>query len=342
MLVVGPSPSATPGDPGRSRAQDTSQARAPAVSVGPRGAGSGEIPPTNVSIAEALDEVARLLEARDAGRFRVEAYRRAAETLRGLGREAVAVVREKGREGLVALPGIGEAIAHAITEVLESGRLRLLDRLGGEVDPEGLFASLPGVGPELARRIHRKLGIDTLEELELAAWNGRLDRVPGFGPRRTEALRSVLDTRLSRRRSRLAPGSPSGAVTASGADAPQGELPEPTVPDLLSVDAEYRLKAEAGALRLIAPRRFNPRGVAWLPILRSERGPWSLDALFSNTLDAHRRACTRDWVVIRWRRDGIEGLATVVTERRGDLAGQRVVRGREEACRRHYAERTHL
>jgi len=59
--------------------------------------------------------------------------------------------------------------------------------------------------------------------------------------------------------------------------------------------------------------------------------------LFSNTARAHELGMTHDWVVVYYERDGHENQCTVVTERRGDLGGQRVVRGREDDCRRHYA-----
>jgi hypothetical protein len=41
--------------------------------------------------------------------------------------------------------------------------------------------------------------------------------------------------------------------------------------ELLDVDREYREKAAAGQLRSIAPRRFNPSGEAWLPVLHTQR-----------------------------------------------------------------------
>jgi putative hydrolase len=108
------------------------------------------------------------------------------------------------------------------------------------------------------------------------------------------------------------------------------------VADLLSVDEEYRTKAETRKLPVITPRRFNPRGTAWLPVLHTERGARSFHAFFSNTPLAHRLGRTRDWVVLYWDEDGEGGQATVVTERRGDLSGLRVVRGREEECRDYY------
>lgn len=56
---------------------------------------------------------------------------------------------------------------------------------------------------------------------------------------------------------------------------------------LLDVDREYREKANAGTLPRIAPRRFNPEGKAWLPVLRTRFGPWHFTTLYSNTGRAH-------------------------------------------------------
>jgi len=113
------------------------------------------------------------------------------------------------------------------------------------------------------------------------------------------------------------------------------------VPDaglLLEIDREYREKARAGQLRRIAPRRMNPEGDAWLPVLNTRFGPWHFTALFSNTERAHELHRTSDWVVIYFSdSEGEDGQATVVTERRGALTGRRVVRGREPECARHYA-----
>jgi len=113
----------------------------------------------------------------------------------------------------------------------------------------------------------------------------------------------------------------------------------PSVDILLDVDREYRGKVEAGSLPKIAPRRMNPEGKAWLPVLHTRFGPWHFTALFSNTERAHDLHRIFDWVVIFYSDpEGAEGQATVVTERRGALTGRRVVRGREPECARHYRE----
>jgi DNA polymerase (family X) len=108
---------------------------------------------------------------------------------------------------------------------------------------------------------------------------------------------------------------------------------------LLEIEHGYRTAAAAGRLPTIAPRRFNPRGEAWLAVQHITRDGWHFTVLYSNTARAHELGYTRDWVVIYYYdHDHSERQCTVVTEHSGDLAGCRVVRGRESECRQYYAD----
>jgi DNA polymerase (family 10) len=271
--------------------------------------------PSNEEIAEILDEIAELLEAQNAQHYRAMAYRRAADTLRGMHDWAGDVLSTSGLGGLEALPFVGENLAHRIAEIVETRGSQLLDRLRGEADPETLLGTVPGIGRRLAERIHDRLGLETLEELELAVHDGRLGSLPGFGPSRLRAVSDHLASRLGRRSRR------------------RHIRQEPSVSELLSVDREYREGAESGRLPRIAPKRFNPENERWLPILHTSREGRHYTAVYSNTARAHALGRTHDWVVLFYDGDDqSEGQATVVTEYRGSLRGERVVRGREAEC----------
>jgi len=296
----------------------------------------GSRDPVNAVCADRLREAATLLEAQGANPFRVSAYRRAADTLRGLGQDIGLIIEREGAEGLEALPGIGRGIASALVEMWRTGRWAQLERLRGSADPVQLFTLLPGLGHRLAERIHDELHVDTLEALEVAAHDGRLENVPGVGPRRAAAIRASLQTMLSRGRARR-----SGTVADPGGSHPAGvrAAPEPPVADLLAVDRLYREKAARGELPTIAPKRFNPSGEAWLPVLHLTRHGWHYTALYSNTALAHQLDRTRDWVVLFFYDDDhVEGQHTIVTETHGPLAGRRVVRGREADCVAYHSE----
>lgn len=72
-------------------------------------------------------------------------------------------------------------------------------------------------------------------------------------------------------------------------------MSQPGVDLLLDVDREYREKGRAGLLPHIAPRRFNPEGKAWLPVLNTRFGPWHFTALFSNTARGREPECARHY-----------------------------------------------
>jgi hypothetical protein len=301
------------------------QTRQAATSSSTTTVGAG---PFNSQCADRLREAADLLDAQGANPFRVAAYRRAAETVRDLPEDLARLIDREGLEGLEALPGVGRGIASALLEMNRTGRWMQLERLRGSADPTQLFTAVPGLGHRLAERIHDELHIDTLEALEMAAHDGRLETVPGVGPRRAAAIRSSLQTMLSRGRPRRGQG-----ATGQGTEREVG----PSVAMLLDVDGEYRSKADDDTLPTIAPKRFNPSGDAWLPVLHTQRDGWHFTALFSNTAQAHQLNRTHDWVVIYYYDDEhAEGQHTVVTETHGPLAGRRVVRGREAECRAHY------
>jgi len=187
--------------------------------------------PMNAQVASRLDEAAQLLEQQKANAFRVQAYHNAASTIRELPRNVVEVLHEEGLDGLDRLPGIGPALARAISLIVTTGRLPMLDRLRGESDPVAILASVPGIGTTLAERIHEELDIGSLEELEAAAHDGRLAAMAGFGEKRLAGVRDALATRLARRR-----------LPRSGRVADD----RPAVEELLDVDREYRAASAAG------------------------------------------------------------------------------------------------
>ena len=275
----------------------------------------------NAAIAARLDEVAALLQEQGANPFRVRAYRRGAAAVRRLPASVSHILDADGLEGLERLQGIGVTLARVIRDIVRFGYSPMLERMRGDLDPMHLLATVPGIGRRIAGRLHDELGLETLEDLEAAAYDGRLESLAGFGPKRLAGVRAVLAERLGRVRI-----------------PPSGRVP-PTVAELLDVDREYREQAAADRLPRIAPRRFNPEGRRWLPVLHTARGARHYTALFSNTERAHRLGTTGDWVVIYGDRGRADGQWTVVTAPVGPLAGRRVVRGREAECATYYDRR---
>jgi hypothetical protein len=274
----------------------------------------------NHRIADRFVETGRLLDDQGANPFRARAYRLAAETLRRLDRPVEEILRNEGTQGLERLPAIGRGLAAAIRDYVDTGRMPIQERMRERRDPLAALRSVPGIGEKLAERLRSELGIETLEELEAAAWDGRLAGLPGFGARRLAGIRAALADRLGRH----------------GPPPERPPAPEPPIAELLDVDREYRQMAIAHRLPKVAPRRMNPLGNAWLPILHTHRGDRRYTALYSNTPRAHELNRTHDWVVLHWEQGDDRGQQTVVTAMLGPLRSRRVVRGREAECEEHY------
>jgi hypothetical protein len=290
----------------------------------PEGArrGAAAVRSENARIAALLSDYADLLEQQGGDGFRLRAYREAAHEIVAAEPPLRSLFEAGGAEALIALPTIGKGIAAAIAEILTQGRWTQLERLKGDVSPQTLFRTLPGIGPKLAQRLADDYGLETLEDLEAALHLGTA-RIAGIGPRRKRALAAVLAERLGRNRMPVLP---------------LVKVPEPPVEVILQADALYRARVAEGSLKKIAPKRFNPSGAAWLPVMHARHEDWHFTLLQSNTALAHQLGRTEDWVVAYFQKDGgPEARHTIVTETRGALAGKRVVRGREGECARYYA-----
>jgi DNA polymerase (family 10) len=159
----------------------------------------------NPEVAGALDEVADLLEIRQANPFRVRAYRNAARTVRDLPERLPDLLGAEGTP-LENLPGIGADLAGKISTLVNTGDLPLLRELREQV-PAGLreIVAVPGLGPKRARALYEREGVTSLDQLREAARRHRIRELDGFGET-TEAniLRGAESVRKSAHRAYLA------------------------------------------------------------------------------------------------------------------------------------------
>jgi DNA polymerase (family 10) len=134
----------------------------------------------NADIARVFQDVADLLELKGENPFKIRAYQKAARTIDYLPREIETYLEEGG--DLKAIPGVGDAIARKITELVTTGHLKYYEELRQEF-PEGIseLLTVPGVGPKTARRLASELGISSVEELEQAIAGGRVAGLSRMG-----------------------------------------------------------------------------------------------------------------------------------------------------------------
>ena len=154
----------------------------------------------NRQLAETFTLIANLLEIKGEIVYKTLAYRKAAESLMGLGREA----SEYWKEGkLEEIPGVGKAIAEKIDELLRTDKLEFLEKIKREVPPSlAEWLPIPGLGPKRTRMIWQTLGISTFAELEAAAKEGKLRGLAGMGEKSEAAILEGIAS-LSRRSVRI-------------------------------------------------------------------------------------------------------------------------------------------
>lgn len=140
---------------------------------------------TNAELADILRQHADLMEIAGENRFRVNAYRKAADAINAHPR---AVADEPDP---TVIPGVGAGIALAVAEIVATGRYSEFDELQEQL-PGSLLTMLdvPGLGVRRIERFYRELNVTSLTELEEAARAGRLVELKGIGP---QAQASVLE-----------------------------------------------------------------------------------------------------------------------------------------------------
>ena len=153
---------------------------------------------SNRQIKERFEQIADLMEIKGENRFKILAYRRAAENIQDLGRD-VTTIWEAGE--LADIPGVGKAIHDKIDEWLGTGQMQFWEKLRAEV-PETLTEVLevPGLGPKTVKTLWQTLDITTLDGLTAAAQEGRLQGLPGIGAKTQQKILAGIEA-LSRRES---------------------------------------------------------------------------------------------------------------------------------------------
>ena len=140
----------------------------------------------NAQMAEIFERIASLQEIKGEVIFKIRAYQRAAESLRGLAEEASALA---ARGELTSVPGIGKAISEKITELIATGKLEFLQKLEEGVPPSLLeMLRVPGVGPKKVAMFWHDANILTLADLEAAAKAGKIRSMPGMGEKSEAAI----------------------------------------------------------------------------------------------------------------------------------------------------------
>jgi DNA polymerase (family X) len=148
---------------------------------------------TKEQTIELLETIAKLLELKGENPFKIRAYTNAARALETFSGNFQTTVAE---EKIGELDGIGDAIAKKIFEYVQTGRLEYFANLQAEF-PETIFEmfQITGLGGKKVKALYEKLGIKTIAELEVAANDGRIAALPGFGAKTAANLLQAIEHR---------------------------------------------------------------------------------------------------------------------------------------------------
>ena len=219
----------------------------------------------NEEIARIFERMARALALKEADRFRIIAYERAAASIRHV--EDLAGLAREGR--LEEIPGIGKDLAEMIEEYLRTGKIQKYERERRDV-PDGLIdlMSIPGLGPKTVALLRRRLGVENLEDLQRAIEDGSLVKLPRLARRRCAAspVRSSCGSAgaASAAGSRLAAGEPLG-----------GHPSEPLVEKADLAGWLRRGRETIGDVDILIASKDGPRAlakIAKLPVVRQTLG----------------------------------------------------------------------
>lgn len=263
--------------------------------------------------ANVLSQIAAYLELKGENSFKRRAYAGAAQGLLALGADDLGPLYRSGELGRVR--GLGPATLAVVRDLIETGESRYLEQLR-ESMPEGLLEMLdvPGLSPLKIHQIHEGLGIETLEELEAAAKDGRLATLPKFGPKTVAKLLRGIATAREHGTLRLYHHAYIEAqrLLASVANHPDVARAE--------LAGALRRRAEVVArVDIVAECRSNPVAVAQsftrLAGIKSARGEGaSVSIRFVDGAELELHCVDRDrFAVALWRATGSDTHVSAVT-----------------------------
>lgn len=142
----------------------------------------------NSEIAQIFREIALYLEMQEE-RFKPRAYEKVAYAVEALEEPVAEIYKRDGVKGLRNIPGVGQAIAEKIEEIIQTGKLKYYEELKREtpVDIRSL-TTIEGVGPKSVKVLYDKLGVKEVSDLEQAARAGKIRGLPHFGEKMEQKI----------------------------------------------------------------------------------------------------------------------------------------------------------
>jgi DNA polymerase (family 10) len=280
--------------------------------------------------AHVLGQIAAHLELRGESTFKSRAYEQAATALLGLDTDDLAPLYRSG--DLARTRGLGPATLGVVRDLIETGESSYLEQLRATT-PSGLLDLLrvPGLGTAKIHKLHEALGVDSIESLEEAARDGRVAKLPRYGPKTAEKILKGIELLRAAGTQRLYP---QGAEEGARVLAMVRSHPEVIAAEVAG--SIRRRRETVGDVDVVAACAADPRRVATsfanAPGVRSVRttgtGSVAITYVDGTCIDLH--CVTReDFAIALWRATGssdhLDAMSARLAERGFALAGDRLL-----------------
>lgn len=145
---------------------------------------------SNQEIAQILYDIADILDIQNI-EFKPVAYRKAAQEIESL-QEPLTNYYNEGT--IDNIPNIGKSITEKIKEIIETGKLRYLEKLKQNL-PSGIYKlmKIPGMGPKRIKRLYLELNIRTVEDLKKSIKQHKIQKLKGFGEKSEQDILENLN-----------------------------------------------------------------------------------------------------------------------------------------------------
>ena len=144
---------------------------------------------SNSDIVETIELTAKLLELHNEDELRIKTFTNAAYNLD----KYIGELSQLDFSQLTQIQGVGKMMAGKILEMVSTNQLRDLQDLLAKT-PEGVLEmfKIKGLGAKKIKVLWNELGIDNLNELQIACENGSISKVKGFGGKTQESILESL------------------------------------------------------------------------------------------------------------------------------------------------------
>ncbi len=125
----------------------------------------------------------------DGVEFKPRAYEKVAYSLEAMEEPVTEIYQRGGVKALREIPGVGEAIAEKIGEIIQTGRLQYYEDLKIKTLVKvSELTGIEGVGPKLIKLLYEKLGVKNLSDLERVARAGKVRGLPHCGEKMEQKI----------------------------------------------------------------------------------------------------------------------------------------------------------